>query len=239
MSSRLPFISVIIPTYNEEKYIEHTLKAIKSQDYSGKYEIVVSDGTSKDGTVKIARKYADEVVEVKKRGISVGRNAGAKVASGDILLFVDADTVLLFNCLTEFAKTFKVKSVVGATCPIAPTSSRAVDFMLYWMANQFVKSSIKTGVPQLFGICCAYRQSAFESVGGFDEKLHTHEDIDLSQRMAKLGKIVFVESTLALTSPRRFEAWGRTKGAGKYVAYYLNYLLTGKGVGRNRYRAIR
>ena len=95
------FISIIIPTLNEEKYIENTLKALKNQDYNGKYEIIVADGMSKDRTVKIAQKYADKVIKVKKPGISAGRNAGAGIAKGGIFLFIDADTIVfpnLFNC---------------------------------------------------------------------------------------------------------------------------------------------
>ena len=235
---KYPFISVIIPTLNEEKYIEFTLKSIKNQDYKGRYKIIVADSRSKDKTVKIAKKYADKVITVKKRGPAAGRNAGAKVAKGEILLFVDADTILLFNALSEFEKAFRKKNVVGATCPILPISPKAKDFFIYWIYTQFAKASIKTKTPQIAGICCAYRKSIFEKIGGFNEKLRFSEDLDFSKKVSKYGKIVFVESTLALTSPRRFEAWGRTKAAAKYIKFYLNYLLTGKVDGK-KYKPIR
>jgi glycosyltransferase involved in cell wall biosynthesis len=117
-------VSIIIPTLNEEKYIESTLKALKNQDYKGKYEMIVADGLSKDNTVKIAKKYVDKVVLVKEKGIAKGRNAGAKVAKGNILLFIDADTILLFNGLTELIEPFKRKNIVGVTCPIIPISQK-------------------------------------------------------------------------------------------------------------------
>ena len=233
---RKPFISVIIPTLNEEKYIESTLKSVKNQDYK-KYEIIVADGKSRDKTVKIAKKYADRIVIVRKKGPAAGRNAGAKIAKGKILLFLDADTILLFNALTEFAKAFKA-NVVGATCPIVPISSKARDFILYWFYDQFAKASIRAKTPQIAGVCCAYRKDAFEKVDGFNEKLKFSEDIDLSKRIGKLGKIVFIEKTLALTSTRRFEKLGLATAARNHLELYLNYLLTGRVKGKN-YRPIR
>ena len=232
-------VSVIIPTLNEEKYLEPTLKAVKNQDYEGKCEVIVADGNSKDNTVKIAKKYADKVIVVKKKGVSAGRNAGAKVAKGDILIFLDADTIVLFNTLSEIVKAFKNKKVVGVACSVLPTSVKASDFAIYWLYNNFVKMSLKRKKPQVAGMCCVYSKKAFEKVGGFDEKLYVYEDLDLSARIAKLGKIAFIENTLVLTSPRRFEAWGKTKAARKYIVTYLNYLLAGKKVPPNEYKPVR
>ena len=229
-------ISVIVPTLNEEKYLESTLKSIRSQDYKGKYELIVADGKSKDKTVQIAKKYADKVIMVEKRGISAGRNAGAKIAKGETLLFVDADTVLWFNVLTEFTKVFKKKGIVGATCPVIPMSSKAADFLLYWIGNQFQKTSTMVNNPQVVGMCCACRRDVFEKIGGFDEKLSTSEDLDLYKRISEFGNVSFAEGTLALTSVRRLKAWGRFGSAFKHLYYYLKYILTGKGY---RYKPIR
>jgi len=235
---KLPFVSVIIPTYQEEKYLEPTLKALKSQDYKGRYEIIVADSKSKDRTLKIAKKYADKVIQVEKRGIAVGRNAGARIANGEIFLFIDADTLASFNLITEIAKGFK-RDVVGITCPVLPMSPSAINFFLYWLFNQFVKASIKIGKPQVAGACCAYKRNAFEKIGGFNEKMKVLEDFDISERISKLGKIKFIDSTFALTSPRRIEKWGKIKAAIKYVKLYLNYLLKKKSMDINEYKPIR
>lgn len=232
-------ISVIIPTLNEEKYIESTLKALRNQDYKRKYEIIVADGMSKDNTVKIARKYVDKVVLVKKKGIAEGRNEGAKVARGNILLFVDADTILLFNGLSEIIKPFKKKNVVCVTCPIIPLSPNLKDFALYWGFNLFMKKSIKSKKVNIPCICCAYRKEAFERVGGFKEDLDTLEDFDLSEKISKLGKIVLVDTTLALTSHRRIEKWGRIKSIKKYLELYFNYVTKGKVMSTKEYGPIR
>lgn len=232
-------ISVIIPTLNERKFIETVLKSLRNQNYEGKYEIIVADGMSRDDTVKIAKKYADRIVLVKKKGIGAGRNAGARVAKGDIFLFVDADTMLLFNGLKEMAEAFREKGVVAATCPVIPQSFKARDFSIYWIYNQFVKASMKTKIPQIGGMCCAYRKDAFWKAGGFSETLQTYEDYDLSRKVVESGKCVFVENTMAITSSRRIEAWGGTKAAKKYLTSYLIYLLTEKGMTRSEYRPVR
>jgi glycosyltransferase involved in cell wall biosynthesis len=232
-------VSLIIPTLNEEKYIESTLKALRSQDYKGKYEIIVADGMSKDNTVKIARKYADKVIPVKNKGIAEGRNAGAKEARGDILIFIDADTILIFNGLTELVKPFKKKDVVGAACPILPLSPKAKDFVIYWGFNLFMKRTIKAKRAQIPGICCAYRRKEFEKVSGFDENLDTLEDFNISKKIAKLGKIVFIETTLVLTSHRRIEKWGRIKSIKNYFKLLFNYEIRGKVMSAKEYKPVR
>jgi glycosyltransferase involved in cell wall biosynthesis len=223
----LPFVSVIVPTLNEEKYLGNCLKALKAQDYKGRFEIIVADGKSKDKTVEIAKKYADKVVIVNKKGVSAGRNGGAREAKGKILLFIDADTVAAFNLITELVKGFK-KGVVGVTCPILPLSANMSEFLLYWFYNQFMKKSLQKKKPRVAGICCAYRKDAFEEVGGFDEKLKVLEDYDLSERISKLGEICCVDSTFVMTSPRRIRRWSKTKAAVRYLKFYFNYLLLGK-----------
>ncbi|MEM5790895.1 MAG: glycosyltransferase, partial [Candidatus Aenigmatarchaeota archaeon] len=186
-----PFISIIIPSLNEEKYIENCLKSIRNQDYEN-YELIVSDGGSKDKTVKIAEKYADKVIICKKRGIAFGRNEGARNSRGEIFVFVDADTILLPDTISKVVKSFR-KNVIGATCPILPLSPKARDYFLFWTANQFVRNSLKFNSPKVFGCFCAFRKDEFERVGGFNEKFKTLEDFDLAERISKLGEIVFVE----------------------------------------------
>ena len=234
-----PFISIVIPALNEEKYIEATLKALKNQNFKGKSEIIVVDGMSKDNTVKISKKYTNKVIISKKRGIGTARNAGAKIANGNILLFVDADTIPLYNALSEISKQFKKKNIVGAGFPVVALSPEFKDFIIYWMYNFFMKITIKYGNPQIPGFCCAYRKDIFDKIGGFDENIETWEDYDLSSRISKHGKTVCLENTLVFTSPRRFEKWGRIKAIFMYLGFHLKYLLTGKGPSVKIYKPIR
>jgi glycosyltransferase involved in cell wall biosynthesis len=218
-------ISVIIPTFNEEKYLEPTLKALRNQSYRKKFEIIVADGGSKDRTVRIARRYADKVV-VTGRGISRGRNAGALASKGDILVFIDADTIPHFNALEEFEKAVGKRGVVAATCIAIPISPRIDDFAIYWAINNYEKMTIRAKSPHLFGWAFACRRAAFEKVGGFDESIEVGEDVDLSRRIAKVGKVRFVEETMVMTSARRFVNQGRAKALGKHLKYTFRELLT-------------
>lgn len=226
-----PFVSIIIPTLNEEIYLEPTLKAIKNQIYDGPYEIIVSDGGSKDRTLEIAAKYANKIINVGKKGIGVGRNAGAKKARGDIIVFIDADTLLIYNTLSEIVNAFRDGGVVGAAVPLLPLSTKAGDIIIFLGVNGFVKLNAERGKgnAKVVGACCAYRKSSFDESGGFDEKVGALEDFDLSEKISKLGKIKYVEETLALVSTRRITKWGKIKSVKNYTSLYLKHLLREKG----------
>ena len=87
-------ISVIVPAWNEESCIESCLRAIRSQETGAEYEVIVCDAKSEDKTPEIARRYADKIVTIDIHSPGISRNMGAKQATGDYLVFVDADTVL-------------------------------------------------------------------------------------------------------------------------------------------------
>jgi glycosyltransferase involved in cell wall biosynthesis len=226
------FISIIIPTLNEEKYLEPTLKAIKHQDYKGGCEIIVSDGGSKDRTIEIADKYADKIVKTNKKGIAVGRNAGAKHAEGDILVFIDADTQLFYNLLSCIVGAFEGEEIIGVAVPVFPFGMKTSDVILFLGFNEFIKRTVERGKgkAKIVGSCCAYGKSTFDQVNGFDEKIKTLEDFDLSERVSKLGEIKYIENTMALVSTRRIAKWGRIKAVERYLSLYLKHLLNKRGL---------
>ena len=232
------FVSIIIPTYNEETFLEKTILSIKNQDYYGKYEIIISDGQSEDNTLKIARKYKAKIVTSERRSIAVQRNAGAKAAKGNILLFVDADTILMPNTVSEFAKSFSKKKIIGVTCPVFPSRPTVKNLAIYLSFNQIVKLSTMSIRAQAGAICVAFRKKDFFYVNGFNENIHALEDIDLSIRISKFGKIFYCEKTLVVTSPRRVEKWGHIKSFGKYLHLYLKYLSKWK-ISQNDYLPVR
>ena len=110
-------VSVIIPTLNEERYIEDCLKSLKKQSFKN-YEIIVSDGLSTDNTVKIAKKYTKNVISSKNKGIGDGRNKGAKIAKGEILLFLDADSTIAPNLLGKLSESMENKNIIGLTTEV-------------------------------------------------------------------------------------------------------------------------
>ncbi|MFH1623133.1 MAG: glycosyltransferase [Candidatus Aenigmatarchaeota archaeon] len=233
-----PKISVVIPTLNEEKYIEQTLKSIKNQDYKGRVEIVVVDGGSKDRTVKIASKYADKTIVIGK-GVAKERNTGAWATKSDLIVFVDADTILFYNTLSELEKDFDDRSVVASTCPVISTSPIVKDFIPYLVFSQMVKLSIKAKTSMISGCCIACRKDVFEHVGGFNEDMQTGEDFEFSKKLSKQGKIVFNERTFVMTSPRRLVKWGAGKSAAKYMEFYIKNHMIGRTVSMKEYGYIR
>lgn len=213
-------ISVIVPALNEENFIEKCLVSLKNQDFDGKYEIIVADGGSKDRTVQIAKRYADKVV-ICPRGVSKQRNLGAKKAKGEIVAFIDSDTIAHKNWLKEICETLSNKGTVAMVGTLLPIEKDA-NVKIYKIANVVQRGLVKANVPLFWGASCAFTKKAFNKVGGFDEKLTTSEDHDISLRIKEHGKTTFNKNMIAFTSNRRFES---RDGWKFYVAIGLNYFL--------------
>ena len=104
-------VSVIIPAHNEGRFIEKTLESLK-KNAASLLEIIVVVNGSRDKTLEISRRYADKVIKFSKAiGPSAARNEGAKVATGEILVFLDADTRVSENAVEEIAKNCVDKTV--------------------------------------------------------------------------------------------------------------------------------
>ena len=205
----MPLISVVIPSFNEEKYIRHVLNALKKQSFKD-FEIILVDGDSSDSTREIAKKANVRVLIEKRKGIGLARNTGAKAAKGRILFFTNADTAPSLNVLELYANAFNDKNLAAATGPMVPleNTTRFIRFG-YWFASvSLAKLSFKMGMPAMSGSNIAMRRSAFEKAGGFNTKLETYEDIDLIARVKKLGKVRYIDNAVVATSTRRIEAWG-------------------------------
>lgn len=217
-------ISVIIPSYNEAAYIGATLRALEAQDYKKRFEIIVVDSKSKDGTAKIARRYADRVLSVEYRGPSHARNRGAEIARGEIIAFLDADSIPVPNWLREIEKTMRKKSVVAATTWIVPLSPHLVDFLIYATFNNLVRATLKLRRSPLVGFAGTafiVRKDVFWRTGGFNERIFVTEDLELAGRLRKFGRLTYMRDTMVLTSPRRLRGWGRYKAM---RAYFTNFL---------------
>ncbi|MDE1856221.1 MAG: glycosyltransferase [Candidatus Micrarchaeota archaeon] len=217
----MPTISVVIPTLNEEKYIRIPLEALKAQTYRD-FEVIIADKASKDRTREIARKYGARVVIQKKAGISAGRNAGAKVAKGRILVFIDADTKPSKHLLGVYSRAFG-DGTVAATGPIyaLERSGTLMRLGYIFVSVLFVRASIILGQPSIVGSNFAVDAKTFRKIGGFNEKLITYEDWDLSRRIKHLGKIKFLHGAHVETSTRRVAKWG----IGEYFAYHVGNML--------------
>ncbi len=215
-------ISVIIPTLNEEKYIEPTLRSLTNQTYRN-FECIVKDGLSKDKTAEIANDYVDSVIS--ERDISIGdaRNQGARHATGDVLAFLDADTSLDKYALEFVAEDFNQHDIVlllpkygpreDGTRLLSRTKKQVGRFLIgfenYW--RKYVDKFCG-------GMFMPVDASTFKEIGGFDRRLQCCEDIEMSYRLRKVGNVLNDYRVKAHFSIRRFILTG-------YVETLRNYGL--------------
>lgn|GEM_PF-809271 len=225
-------VSIIVPTLNEKKFIKKTLLALKNQTISKKnYEIIVSDSSSNDNTIKIAKKYADKVVVCERKGAGYGRNFGAKQATGKYLAFVDADTIVSKTYVEGIIEGLKKGiAVTGPMRALENDSKKLKLFYKYWDLQ--TRTSIKLRKPIFPGFNFGVRKKEFEKLKGFKEKDIVVEDMDLSFRLVKLGKIVFNKKMSVCTSTRRLKEVPIIR----YVLNGTKYALTGKSWGWEKHR---
>lgn len=217
-------ISVIVPTFNEEKYLPACLRSLARQRYARDYEVIVVDGGSTDRTVQIAEHFAARVVPAVKRPVGAARNEGARVARGKIVAFLDADTVACERWLTAIDEVFRDNRVIGATGPTLTSDGGILDSITYrFWTTYWQKMLLSMRMPHVVESNCAYRRSPFLKSGGFDETCVVSESVRLAQNMRHFGRIVFEKQMSALTSARRFRAYGRA-----YVSsiYFLSGFST-------------
>lgn len=232
-------ISFIIPTKNEESVLEKTLRCLVR--YSGPHEIIVSDGKSTDGTVAIAKKYADKALEYKgeaKQGIAAGRNAGAAAAEGDLLLFLDAD--MYIDEPDEFFKVAidcfgKDPKLVGLTVNLRvfPEMATWADrFIFSALSAQYLIENNFLGIGAASGEFQMIKKDAFRQVGGYNEYLAAAEDHDLFRRLTKIGRTRFEKTLTAYHTGRRAHAIGWPKLLFTWAVNGLSVLLFKKSVSR-------
>lgn len=191
---KLKFVSIVIPAFNEEKYIESVLQRVFSLDYPrDMYEVIVVDNGSTDDTVHIARKYTDKVYVHK--GVKVGavRNFGVLNAQGDYIAFLDSDCIPPEAWLMDAFKYMDVNGcdVVGGTCLLRDDPSWVETS---WVINQNPRDQVN---GSLMGGSILIKKSVFISVGGFDESMSAGEDSALGDRLIALGFVVHIAKCCA------------------------------------------
>lgn len=219
MGKREIDVSVIVPAFNEEKYLEPCLKSIAAQKTRMNFELIVSDGGSTDGTARVARKYADEVVVCKKRGIWIGRNTGARKAKGKVFVFVDADTRIPPNYLDAVHAILGDKRIAGVSCAFRfDEESRSLK-VIEELSNKYLILKGSMGRGEILGFNNAVRAETFWRVGGFPDR--PLEDGALAKELWKVGSVVFLPEPRVVTSSRRMKKGGTFNSA----VYYANLMV--------------
>jgi len=222
-------VSVIIPTLQEGNYIGDILSILTKS--SQNLEIIVVDGGSSDGTVDIARKFTDKVYMLNKRGIGKARNYGASKASGDILIFMDADVQPSTDFIGKVLLAFRDRNVVGVTCNVMPRDPRPFEAAFFRFYNLLLRFFAHFK-PHSRGEFFAVRREAFLKIGGFNENLPCIEDHDLALRLSKIGKIIFLKDLTVYESMRRFRQMGFLKVLKLWISNYISYLLFNRTISR-------
>ena len=223
-------VSVIVPTWNEEKYLRRCLTSLLNQSRKRPAEIIVVDGGSEDRTVQIAREYASKVLVRPGQPVGAARNLGAREARGDIFAFIDADTVASDKWLEEIAHTFRHNmGAVGVTGPTLPYEGTRLDQLVYHVATGYAQRlSLRLGRPHVAGFNCAYPKAAFWNAGGFDEIRELSEDVMLGLRIGRQGRLVFNPEMIAYTSLRRIKKYGYAYLTTYYLINALGMLLANR-----------
>jgi succinoglycan biosynthesis protein ExoA len=200
-----PFISVIVPVRNEERFIRQTLLGILRQDYA-RFEVIVADGRSTDATRDVVRSLQTDwpnlnLVDNPGRLSSAGRNAAIRASRGDIILLIDGHCELKNpSYLADLAELFTrsgAESVgrpqpleIGGASPFQRAVAAARCSWLGHHPDSFIYSDREQFVPPE-SVAVAYRREVFDRIGYFDETFDAGEDVEFNHRLRLAGMRCF------------------------------------------------
>jgi glycosyltransferase involved in cell wall biosynthesis len=226
-------ISIIIPAFNEEKYLSQCLQSIYDNDRPEILEVFVVDNGCSDDTVAIAQQFKYSKIHLVcelSKGPNFARQAGFKASAGDIIATIDADTMISKKWLDVLLKRFEDPKIVGLSGPYDyydyPFVKRKFVFWLWKYLGLF--SHIFTGFV-VYGGNFAARKSALQKIGGFDESIVFYgDDANTGKRLSKIGKLPFDPSFTIQTSARRLKAEGMWRICWIYGVNFISEAIRGK-----------
>jgi glycosyltransferase involved in cell wall biosynthesis len=212
-------ISFVIPAFNEELTLPGCVESIRNAMHTigGDCEIIVANDASTDATVTLAAKLGCRVVECRNRQIAATRNAGARAAMGDVLIFVDADTRVSGAVVRASLDT------LAAGCVGGSARLELEGFIPWWGRLFFAMFSVvyfamNLGAGSFFFVT----REAFERAGGFDERYFAGEETHLSIALKRIGRFKVLR-TPVLTSGRKM----RTSTMREHFAQLFTLMLGG------------
>jgi len=220
--------AVIVPTFNEERLLQSTLESLRNQTCKD-FELVVKDGLSTDRTVEIASEYTSKVISERDKSPGEARNQAAKYVDKNcaILVFMDADTTLARNALERIVEDFKehrISFIIPKYLPRREVASANGKFVRLphpavrlWFAFEHLFRKYVDNYGG--GMCMPVDAQIFASLGGFREELRVCEDIELSYRMRKRGRVMVDDKIIVYVSTRRYLREGVIRGLLTYLLY--------------------
>ncbi len=205
-------ISVIVPAYNEEKLLPESLRCIQAAfsafaQLGWETELIVCDNNSSDRTAELARQLGAKVVFEPINQISRARNTGARAASGDWLIFIDADSRPTPALFAEVGQAIQSGRYLAGGCLLKMEGNNRLAHRGVAIWNLFSRFS-----KSLAGSFIFCEAKVFEEIGGFNQKLYASEEIELSWRLKRLArrsgrKLIILHRHPLLTSARKIQLY--------------------------------
>ncbi len=206
-------MSIIIPAYNEEAYIGRTLKYLNqaivyAREKGGQIlEVIVVDNDSSDNTASIANTYGATIVTMPIHNIARVRNAGVRAASGNVMVLLDADTIIPESLLFRIDRLLSDSTYAGGSVDTdyRPQKVTVRGYLQIWRV-----------IGKIFGMAQGavqfFRKEVFDMIGGYDERFYMGEDVDFYWRLKKSArkqnlKTLYIEDMQVIPSCRRFDQW--------------------------------
>jgi glycosyltransferase involved in cell wall biosynthesis len=236
-NTRAVRFSIVIPCYNEEKYIAKTLKSINQQDFTGDFEVIVVDNNSTDNTATIAKKYGAKIVKESRPGVCWARQAGTEASNGEIIISTDADTTFDKNWLANIDSRFiKNPNAVAACAPCrfvdAPWWGEYYPHLLFGAVYTLYRL---TGFTfYITATNTAFKKNTWTKYN--TELPQGGDELDLLRKLRKKGKVIFSNNYFVYTSSRRLDhgLWYNlfvTFGYYYLLAYYVNRIFKREIIG--------
>jgi glycosyltransferase involved in cell wall biosynthesis len=201
----VPYISVVIPAYNEQRYLPACLHAVRQQKDAPPYEIIVVDNASTDRTGSIARRYGARVTTQPCKGVARARQTGFEAACGGIIASTDADTRVTSHWLARIATHFWDDPALGAVYgPVHWYDGGLIEQLVLRYPIAWAQwLSHRTQRNLWWGSNFAVRREVFWEAGGFPVAWPTGEDTDLSLRVSRMARVRFDPNLIVYASSRR------------------------------------
>ncbi|MBC8201104.1 MAG: glycosyltransferase [Planctomycetes bacterium] len=191
-------LSFVIPAWNEEELLGATIASIQKSAQNCEYEIIVADDASDDRTSEIANEMGAIVVSCNNRQIGTTRNDGAAIATGDILIFVDADTIVTPIVVAETVDAIQNGAVAGGSFPTFEGQIPLLAKILTPILRLLFRILRVAAGAYMF---CT--PESFVGAGAFDPKFFAAEEVHLSKKLHAFGKYKTIKARV-VTSGRKF-----------------------------------
>jgi glycosyltransferase involved in cell wall biosynthesis len=239
MRNNTPKVSVIIPAYNEEKYIIKTLEALQQQYYPN-YEVLVVNNASTDRTAEVVAQFiyrqnltfAFRLLHERRQGTQFARECGRRAANGSIIAQLDADCLPPADWISKGVRLLQANGVVAAAGPYDYFDSRFLVRFLTSISQRFILQPLNKLV-QVFGRGGVIiggnvfiYADVLEHSGGYNTALTFYgDDVDIALKVSRYGSIVFTGKLMVRSSSRRYHASGFFRVQSRYTRAFFQQIF--------------